>query len=339
MNHQAHYKNIGPIQFHRVKRVTEAGANQDTRILRKDMPSNEKNNHPNQKTGMLVGLAMIFVLFLRLLSHWTNQHKYRRGREHGYAYQADPADMALPTNAQPEKNPSLDACRKQQLSSHEEKSTQWQTFIDTLKDMRKLVGTDSIRNDADGDPDENADGNLPEKKKNGDKIDEAPTLKAITSRLKHQGTLRVWLAMVLIFFFSTGYMYWPDMFDKQGAYVIFLILETILFLFTNKILNNMNDKVTEQDRPSSSDFEVLDSIHFYQMCFLIYGIFLAVVLFVVIIGASFSSTSPLYKIAIDFQKLITGELFSLMGGSFASFMVFTQFKDMYKYYRTTQHNE
>lgn len=129
------------------------------------------------------------------------------------------------------------------------------------------------------------------------------------------------------------------MFDKQGAYVIFLILETILFLFANKILNNMNRKATDKDQPSSSDFEVLDSIHFYQMCFLIYGIFLAAVLFVVIIGASFSSTNFLYKIAVDFQNLITGELFSLMGGSFASFMVFTQFKDMYKYYRITQHNE
>lgn len=331
MNRQAHHKNIGPIQFHRVRRVTEAGTSQDTRIPGKDMTSNEKNDHPNQRTGMLVGLAAIFVLFPRLLSHWTNQHKYRDGEEHGYAHQADHADMALPANAQPEKSPSLDACSKAQLSSYEEKRTWRQAFTDTLKDMKELIDIDSIRNDADGNPDEN--------KENGAKKDKAPTLKAIISRLKHHGTLTVWMAMALIFFFSAGYMYWPDMFDKQGAYVIFLILETILFLFANKILNNMNRKATDKDQPSSSDFEVLDSIHFYQMCFLIYGIFLAAVLFVVIIGASFSSTNFLYKIAVDFQNLITGELFSLMGGSFASFMVFTQFKDMYKYYRITQHNE
>lgn len=170
---------------------------------------------------------------------------------------------------------------------------------------------------------------------NDDGQDKSPSFKVI-SGLRHRSNLMAWMATALIFFFSVGYMYWPDMFDKQGGYVIFLIMEVILFQFSNKILNNVKYKIVERPPLSGSDFEVLDTIHFYQMCFLIYGIFLATVLFVVFIGLWVTPTCWLHQIAVGFQNLVTGDLFSLMGGSFASFMVFTQFKDMYKYYRMTQ---
>lgn len=57
-----------------------------------------------QKTDMLVGLAAVFALMLGVLYHWTNQHKYRTGEEHGSAHWAKPADMAPFTDADPKKN-------------------------------------------------------------------------------------------------------------------------------------------------------------------------------------------------------------------------------------------
>lgn len=171
--------------------------------------------------------------------------------------------------------------------------------------------------------------------KNDDGQDKASSSEVI-SGLRHRSNLMAWMATALIFFFSVGYMYWSDMFDKQGGYVIFLIMEVILFRFSVIILDNMGQKAQASEQPSSSELEVLDTIHFYQMCFLIYGVFLASILLVVFIGLCCPQGCFLHQVAVGFQNLVTGDTFSLMGGSFASFMVFTQFREMYKYYRMTQ---
>ena len=57
-----------------------------------------------QRTDMLVGLVAVFALLLAVLYHWTNQHKYRTGEEHGSAHWAKPSDMAPFTDADPAKN-------------------------------------------------------------------------------------------------------------------------------------------------------------------------------------------------------------------------------------------
>lgn len=181
-------------------------------------------------------------------------------------------------------------------------------------------------------------------KKGAPDQDGAITLKVAISGMQRRSNGMVLLAAALIFLFTAGYMYWPNRLDKQGAYIIFLIIEVILFLFSRKILDNMDHKAqnTEEEsevQPSSNELEVLDTIHFYQMCFLIYGVFLAAVLLVVFIGLWSTQDCFLHQIAIGFQNLVTGDLFSLMGGSFASFMVFTQFREMYKCYRQTQSAE